>query len=56
MVLIRDSSKQVQESVINSPKISENEIEKIANTRDHFRQTLVDSMSRGSREALWAAP
>lgn len=32
-ILIRDPSKMVQEAVINSPKITENEIEKITNMR-----------------------
>jgi hypothetical protein len=33
MVLIRDASKQVQESVLKSPKITENEIEQISKMR-----------------------
>jgi len=33
MVLIRDSSKQVQEAVITSPKITDNEVERISNMR-----------------------
>lgn len=33
MVLIRDSNKQVQEAVVNSPKITDNEIERIAKMR-----------------------
>ena len=49
MVLIRDASKQVQEAVIDSPKITENEIEKIANMRSVSDDVL--RMIGNNREA-----
>lgn len=50
MVLIRDSSKQVQEAVVNSPKITDNEIERIAKMRSISEDVI--RLLTNKREAM----
>ncbi len=50
MVLIRDSSKQVQESVVGSPKLTDNEIEQIAKMRS-ISADVIRALT-GKREAM----